>query len=188
MAGVPALELLAALPLPVILVFIGVVDVHDDEAGFKFQGLFEDHLAAPGPVARQGQIEALRPDVVLPQIRPQNPGVGRFEAGPPGHGVADDHDAIGARRPAPLEGLRLEAPAAGPEEVHRAVGPLVKARLGGVAVGEPPGNIRGKEDTGDELGCYQQQHHHQKGRGNEFFHSVSAIKLKVDKFPGLLRG
>ena len=46
----------------------------------------------------------------------------------------------------------MEAPAAGPEEVHHAVAPLVKARLGVVAVGEAPGDILGKEDPGAEFG------------------------------------
>ena len=40
----------------------------------------------------------------------------------------------------------MEASAAGPEELHRAVGELVKARLGIVAVVEAPRDILGEKD------------------------------------------
>ena len=39
----------------------------------------------------------------------------------------------------------MESAAAGPEELHRAVPALVKARLRVVAVRKPPGDVLGKE-------------------------------------------
>ena len=72
--GMPALEFLAAAPLPLIFPLIGVVDMEDDQAGLELQGFLQDHLAAPGPIARQGQIDRLAGNVVPPQFLAQEPG------------------------------------------------------------------------------------------------------------------
>ncbi len=42
--------------------------------GVEFQGLLEDHLAAPRPVARLRQVEGFRLDPLLPNSRPSSQG------------------------------------------------------------------------------------------------------------------
>ena len=64
----------------------------------------------------------------------------------------------------------MKTPAAGPEELHRAVPALVKARLGVVAVGEAPRDILRKKDPGNDFGQDQNHHHHQESRSNELLH------------------
>ena len=69
-----------------------------------------------------------------------------------------------------LKGLGVEAPPPGPEEFHRAVGALVEARLGIVAVVEAPRNILGEKDAGPHLRQDQQADNHKAGGSDEPFH------------------
>ncbi len=170
MPGVPPLEFLAAAPLPLIFPLIGVVDVQDDEAGFVLQDFLEHDLTAAGPVAGHRQIDGLGGNIVPAQFIAQEPGVGRFEAGSPGDGVAHHKDAEGPRGPMALKGLGVEAPPPGPEEFHRAVGALIEARLGIVAVVEAAGNILGEKDAGAHLRQDQQADNHKAGGSDEPFH------------------
>ena len=93
-----------------------------------------------------------------------------MKLGPRGTESPDHEDPVGVRGAMPLKRLGMEAPAAGPEEFHRAVPLLGKPGLGVVAVCEPPVDILGEEDPGAGFGQDQQQDHQEKCRGYESLH------------------
>ncbi|MBO61315.1 MAG: hypothetical protein CMO63_05015 [Verrucomicrobiales bacterium] len=85
----PRLELLAPAILAFIFIFVGIVDVEDDEVGLVVQGLCECQVCASCAMAADSEVITFSANAHFIQFMCDFSRVGAFDAGTPNDGITD---------------------------------------------------------------------------------------------------